>query len=130
MRPFMDDDFILSTDTARKLYHGYAEKMPIFDFHCHLSIKEIYEDKRFASITEAWLGGDHYKWRLLRQWGVDESYITGDRSDWEKFLKFAEVIPYAIGNPIYHWTHLELRRFFGITETLSPETGSRTPAVE
>ena len=122
MRPFLDDDFILRTDTARELYHGYAEKMPIFDFHCHLNIREIYEDRKFRSITEAWLGGDHYKWRLLRQWGVDESYITGDRDDWEKFLKFAEVIPYAIGNPIYHWTHLELRRFFGITDTLSPET--------
>ena len=122
MKRFMDDDFILTTETAGMLYHGYAEKMPIFDFHCHLNIKEIYEDKRFSSITEAWLGGDHYKWRLLRQWGVDESYITGGRSDWEKFEKFAEVIPYAIGNPIYHWTHLELQRFFGISETLSPAT--------
>lgn len=122
MKKFMDKDFILETETAQKLYHEYAADMPIFDFHCHLNVQEIYEDKKFRSITEAWLGGDHYKWRLMRQLGVDESYITGDKSDWEKFSKFAEVMPYAIGNPIYHWTHLELQRFFGIEEQLSPET--------
>ena len=122
MKKFMDKDFILETETAQKLYHEYAADMPIFDFHCHLNVQEIYEDKKFRSITEAWLGGDHYKWRLMRQLGVDESYITGDKSDWEKFAKFAEVMPYAIGNPIYHWTHLELQRFFGIDEQLSPET--------
>ncbi len=118
----MDKDFILETETASRLYHEYAADMPIFDFHCHLNVKEIYEDKKFRNITEAWLGGDHYKWRLMRQLGVDESYITGDKSDWEKFEKFAEVMPYAIGNPIYHWTHLELQRFFGIYDLLSPAT--------
>ncbi len=122
MKKFMDKDFILETETASKLYHDYAADMPIFDFHCHLNVQEIYEDKKFRSITEAWLGGDHYKWRLMRQLGVDESYITGDKSDWEKFEKFAEVMPYAIGNPIYHWTHLELQRFFGIYDLLSPAT--------
>ena len=122
MKKFMDKDFILETETASKLYHEYAADMPIFDFHCHLNVKEIYEDKKFRNITEAWLGGDHYKWRLMRQLGVDESYITGDKSDWEKFEKFAEVMPYAIGNPIYHWTHLELQRFFGIYDLLSPAT--------
>ena len=122
MKKFMDKDFILETETASRLYHEYAADMPIFDFHCHLNVKEIYEDKKFRNITEAWLGGDHYKWRLMRQLGVDESYITGDKSDWEKFEKFAEVMPYAIGNPIYHWTHLELQRFFGIYDLLSPAT--------
>ncbi|MCM1042670.1 MAG: glucuronate isomerase [Corallococcus sp.] len=122
MKKFMDKDFLLETETAKKLYHGYAEKMPIFDFHCHLSCEEIYKDKQFRSITEAWLGGDHYKWRLLRELGIDESYITGDKSDYDKFLKYAEVIPYAIGNPLYHWTHLELKKFFGIDKVLSMET--------
>ncbi|MBE6625804.1 MAG: glucuronate isomerase [Ruminococcaceae bacterium] len=122
MKKFMDKDFILETETASKLYHEYASDMPIFDFHCHLNVSEIYEDKKFRNITEAWLGGDHYKWRLMRQLGIDESYITGDKSDWEKFEKFAEVMPYAIGNPIYHWTHLELKRFFGIDDLLSPAT--------
>jgi len=122
MKKFMDKDFILETESASKLYHEYASDMPIFDFHCHLNVSEIYEDKKFRNITEAWLGGDHYKWRLMRQLGIDESYITGDKSDWEKFEKFAEVMPYAIGNPIYHWTHLELKRFFGIDDLLSPAT--------
>lgn len=125
MKEFLDKDFILDNETAKILYHDYAEKMPIFDFHCHLSCREIYEDKKFRSITEAWLGGDHYKWRLMREAGVDESYITGDKSDFEKFQKYAEVIPYTIGNPIYHWTHLELRRFFGINDILSPKTAEK-----
>ena len=125
MKQFLDKDFILETETASKLYHEYAETMPIFDFHCHLSIAEIYEDKKFRSITEAWLGGDHYKWRLMRELGVDESYITGDKPDYEKFVKYAEVMPYAIGNPIYHWTHLELQRFFGINDILSPATAKK-----
>ena len=125
MKEFLNDDFLLDTETAKILYHDYAEKMPIFDFHCHLSCREIYEDKKFRSITEAWLGGDHYKWRLLREFGVDESYVTGDKPDREKFRKYAEIIPYTIGNPIYHWTHLELRRFFGIYDILSPETADK-----
>lgn len=125
MKEFLDNDFLLETETAKTLYHTYAEKMPIFDFHCHLSCQEIYENKKFRSITEVWLGGDHYKWRLMRELGVDESYITGDKSDWEKFEKYAEVMPYTIGNPIYHWTHLELRRFFGIYDILSPRTAKK-----
>ncbi len=125
MKQFLDENFLLETKTAEKLYHGYAEQMPIFDFHCHLPIAEIYQDKHYRSITEIWLGGDHYKWRLMREMGIDERYITGDASDWEKFLKYAEVIPYAIGNPIYHWTHLELQRFFGIYDILSPSTARK-----
>ena len=122
MKNFMDKDFVLKNQTAVTLYHNYAENMPIFDFHCHLPIEEIYNDRKFANITECWLGGDHYKWRLMRELGVDESYITGDKDPFEKFMKYAEVMPYAIGNPIYHWTHLELQRYFDIQETLSPKT--------
>lgn len=122
MKKFMDKDFVLRNETAKTLYHDYAENMPIFDYHCHLPIQEIYEDRKFANITECWLGGDHYKWRLMREMGVDESYITGDKDDYEKFLKYAEVMPYAIGNPIFHWTHLELQRYFDINEILSPKT--------
>lgn len=127
MKKFLDKDFLLETETAKTLYHEYAEKMPIFDFHCHLSPKEIYEDKKYRSLEEVWIGGgadhfgDHYKWRLMREAGVEEKYITGDASDYEKFLKFAEMMPYAIGNPIYHWSHLELQRFFGIDTILCPE---------
>lgn len=122
MKPFMDENFMLNNETAVKLYHEYAKDMPIFDFHCHLSPKEIAEDKRYKNITEVWLGGDHYKWRAMRSNGVDEKYITGDASDKEKFMKWAETIPYCIGNPLYHWTHLELKRYFGIDKLLSPET--------
>ena len=122
MKKFMDKDFVLKNPTAVTLYENYAKDMPIFDYHCHLSVEEIYNDKQFASITECWLGGDHYKWRLMREMGVDESYITGKKGDYEKFMKYAEVMPYAIGNPIYHWTHLELRRYFGIEDILSPST--------
>lgn len=125
MKEFMGNDFLLNTETAKKLYHNYAAKMPIYDYHCHLSPKEIYENKEFKNLTEAWLGGDHYKWRALRAYGVDEAYITGDKSDYEKFLKWAEVVPYTIGNPLYHWTHLELRRYFGIDTLLSPETAEQ-----
>ncbi|HYF81654.1 MAG TPA: glucuronate isomerase [Clostridia bacterium] len=122
MRKFMDQDFLLFNDTAKILYNNYAEKMPICDFHCHLSPKEIAEDKRYKNITELWLGGDHYKWRVLRSNGVDESFITGNKPDKEKFLKWAEAVPDTIGNPVYHWTHLELKRFFGIDKLLSPDT--------
>lgn len=122
MKKFMDKDFVLTNETAKTLYHDYAENMPIFDYHCHLPIQEIYEDRKFSNITECWLGGDHYKWRLMREMGVDESYITGDKDDYEKFLKYAEVMPYAIGNPIFHWTHLELQRYFDINKILSPKT--------
>ncbi len=122
MKEFLSRDFLLDGEAARRLYYEHAEKMPIFDFHCHLSPKEIYEDKTYRSLTEVWLGGDHYKWRLMREAGVAEELVTGDAPDREKFKAYAAVMPYAIGNPIYAWTHLELRRFFGIDQILSPET--------
>lgn len=122
MKKFMDDNFLLESETAEKLYHKYAKEMPIYDYHCHLSPKEIYEDKKFRNITEAWLGGDHYKWRAMRSNGVEEKYITGDSEDYDKFMAWARTLPKAIGNPLYHWTHLELQRYFGIRETLSEKT--------
>lgn len=122
MKDFMNDDFLLENGTAVSLYHQYAKDMPIFDYHCHLSPKEIAENKQYRNITELWLGGDHYKWRAIRSNGIDEAYITGSASDKEKFLKWAETMPYCIGNPLYHWTHLELRRYFGINDLLSSET--------
>ena len=122
MRKFMGDDFLLSTETAQKIFDKGARNTPIFDWHCHLSPKEIYENKPFENITQVWLGGDHYKWRAMRGCGVEEKYITGDASDYEKFMKWAESLPYCIGNPLYHWTHLELQRYFGIYEPLSAKT--------
>lgn len=122
MKNFMDTDFLLETDTARKLYHDHAAKMPIIDYHCHLDPAMIADDHRFSSITELWLGGDHYKWRAMRSNGVDEHYITGTASDWEKFEKWAETMPYCFRNPLYHWTHLELKTAFGINKRLNPET--------
>ena len=126
MKQFLDRDFLLSNEVSKKLFFEHAEKLPIIDYHCHLSPKEIYEDKKFNTITEVWLGsngvGDHYKWRLMREMGIDESYITGDKPDYERFFKFAEAMPYFLGNPMYHWCHLELQRFFGITKTLSAST--------
>ena len=119
MKPFMNEDFLLGTETARKLYHDHAEKMPVIDYHYHINPMEIYEDKRYDTITEVWLGGDHYKWRAMRSCGVPERYITGDATPAEKFQKWAETIPNLIGNPLYHWTHLELQRYFGITEPLT-----------
>ena len=122
MKAFMDQDFLLNTETARILYHEAAKDCPIIDYHCHLSPKEIWEDIRYDSITQVWLGGDHYKWRLMRSAGVPEKYITGDADDHEKFLKFAAVVGRAVGNPIYHWSHLELRRFFGYEGVLNEST--------
>lgn len=122
MKPFMDKNFLLTNGTAETLYHEYAKDMPIFDYHCHLSPKEIAENKRYKNITEIWLGGDHYKWRAMRAYGVDERYITGDAPDKEKFMNWAETMPQCIGNPLYHWTHQELRAYFGIDKLLSPET--------
>lgn len=122
MRKFMCDDFLLETETAKKLYHDFAKDMPIFDYHCHLSPKEIAENKSYSSITEIWLGGDHYKWRGMRSNGVSEDFITGDKPAREKFERWAETVPNTIGNPLYHWTHLELKRYFNIEETLSPKT--------
>ena len=122
MKPFLDKDFLLSTETAKHLYHDVAADLPIIDYHCHLDPKEIYEDRRFENITRVWLGGDHYKWRLMRSAGVEERYITGDASDREKFQKWAETLSLAIGNPLYHWSHLELRRYFGYEGALSGDT--------
>ena len=122
MKAFMDKDFLLFNDTAKKLYHEHAATMPIFDWHCHLSPKEIYENKQPADITELWLSGDHYKWRAMRSCGIDEKYITGDASSYEKFKAWAKAMPYCIGNPLYHWTHLELQRYFDIYEPLSEKT--------
>ena len=121
MKPFMDENFLLQTETAKKLYHQHAAKMPIFDYHCHINPKDIAEDRKFNSITEIWLAGDHYKWRAMRTNGINERYCTGDASDWEKFEKWAETVPQALRNPLYHWTHLELKKFFGINEVLSPK---------
>ncbi|MBV4438324.1 glucuronate isomerase [Clostridium tyrobutyricum] len=118
MKKFMDENFLLSTPTAVKLFHDYAKDMPIIDYHCHLSPKEIYENKKFKNITEAWLYGDHYKWRAMRINGIDEKYITGDANDYDKFLAWAKTLSIAIGNPLYSWTHLELQRYFGIYDTL------------
>ena len=126
MRPFMDEDFLLSTPTAKHLYHDFAEHMPIFDYHCHLSPKEIAEDIQFRNVGYLFLGGDHYKWRGMSACGVDDKYIRGDASDWEKFLAYAKVMPRLLGNPLYHWTHLELKRVFGITEPLNEKTA---PAI-
>ena len=122
MKNFIHEDFLLQTETARNLFHNHAEVLPIIDYHCHLNPKEIAEDHQFKSITELWLGGDHYKWRLLRANGVNEKYITGDATDWEKFEKWAETIPYTMRNPMYHWTHLELKRVFNIDNLLNTES--------
>ena len=122
MKKFMDRDFLLSTPTAQKLFHEYAENTPVLDYHCHINPKEIAEDRVFDNITQVWLGGDHYKWRFMRSCGVEEKYITGDASDYEKFEKWAECLSHAIGNPLYHWSHLELQRYFGYEGTLSKKT--------
>ncbi|GET23780.1 glucuronate isomerase [Prolixibacter sp. NT017] len=122
MKPFLGEDFLLETDTARQLYHEHAAKMPIFDYHCHISPKEIAENKSFRNLTEIWLYGDHYKWRAMRTNGVDERYCTGDATDEEKFMKWAETVPYTLRNPLYHWTHLELKKPFGINKILNEKT--------
>jgi len=115
-------EFLLQSELASRLYHEHAERQPIIDYHCHLSPKMIADDYRFKSITELWLGGDHYKWRAMRANGVNERFITGDASDWEKFEKWAETVPYTLRNPLYHWTHMELRSAFGINKVLNPQT--------
>ena len=121
MKPFMDENFLLQTETAQKLYHEHAAKMPIIDYHCHLIPQMVADNKRFESIAQIWLMGDHYKWRAMRSNGVNERFCTGkDTTDWEKFEKWAETVPYTFRNPLYHWTHLELKTAFGITETLNP----------
>ncbi|GAB2698759.1 uronate isomerase [Hymenobacter frigidus] len=125
MKPFLSADFLLKTATARTLYHEYAKPMPIIDYHNHLLPDQIAGDKQFENITQIWLSGDHYKWRAMRANGVSERYITGDASDWEKFEKWAETVPYTLRNPLYHWTHLELQRYFGITELLNKDSARR-----
>ena len=134
MKPFMDKDFLLTNDTAKHLYHDYACSLPLADYHCHLSPKEIYEDRRFNNIVEVWLGGknpdgsyfgDHYKWRMMRSHGIDEEYITGAKDPYERFVKLAEALEMAIGNPMYHWCHLELQQFFGVYEPLTVESAPR-----
>jgi len=120
---FINDYFLLQTETARHLYHEYAAKMPIYDYHCHIPVKQIADDARFENITQAWLYGDHYKWRAMRTNGVDERYCTGNATDWEKFQMWAKTVPFCLRNPLYHWTHMELKRPFGISDKLlCPQT--------
>ena len=118
MTDFLSEDFLLSNDVARRLYHQFASAQPILDYHCHLSPRDLAENRRFANLFEIWLEGDHYKWRAMRANGVPEKYITGDATPYEKFLAWARTVPYTLRNPLYHWTHLELQRYFGITELL------------
>ncbi len=122
MKPFLDDNFLLQSDSAIRLYHEYAKDMPIYDYHCHLSPAEIAEDRKYENLSQIWLNGDHYKWRAMRTNGITENLITGKATDSEKFEAWAETVPYTIGNPLYHWTHLELQRYFGITDLLSTST--------
>lgn len=122
MKPFLDENFLLQTRTAQRLYHEFAASMPIIDYHNHLPPQQIAEDHQFENLTQIWLSGDHYKWRAMRANGVPETYCTGDASDWEKFEKWAETVPYTLRNPLYHWTYLELQRYFAIKELLSPKT--------
>ncbi|MCR5486242.1 MAG: glucuronate isomerase [Lachnospiraceae bacterium] len=124
MKAFMDRDFLLDTESARRLYREYADmkKIPVLDYHCHINPQEIYEDRKYDNIAQVWLGGDHYKWRQMRTMGVEEKYVTGDASDREKFQKWAETLPKLIGNPLYHWSHLELRYYFGYEGNLNGDT--------
>ena len=126
MKKFMDKNFLLNNKVSKKLFHEYAKDMPIYDYHCHLSPKEIYEDKKYKNITEIWLYGDHYKWRFMRSMGMPEELCSGPASDYDRFMAYAKCVQFAIGNPLYHWTHLELQRFFGINEYL---TEKNAPAI-
>ena len=130
MKAFMDKDFLLDTETAKKLYHEHAENMPIIDYHCHLPPKEIYEDKKFRNLTEVWLGagdrfGDHYKWRALRARGYEEDSISGPDDDYKKYMQFVESMPYFVGNPLYLWSHLEMQRYFGINDVICPKNAEK-----
>ena len=122
MKPFLNEDFLLDTETARRLYHEHAAHLPIIDYHCHLPPAQIASDHQFETLTHIWLDGDHYKWRAMRTNGVPERYCTGEASAWEKFEKWAETVPYTMMNPLYHWTHMELKRPFGIDTLLAPTT--------
>jgi len=121
MKKFLDENFLLKTKTAQRLYHEYARDMPVIDYHCHLPPQQIADDLQFENLTQCWLSGDHYKWRAMRTNGVSEEYCTGTKSDWEKFQKWSETIPYTLRNPLYHWTHLELQRYFGVHDVLNPD---------
>lgn len=123
---FMDEDFLLTNQTAKTLFHDYAKDMPIIDYHCHLSPQEIYENKTYRNLTDVWLGGDHYKWRAMRANGIEEQYVTGGASDYDKFLAYARTMPVMLGNPLYHWSHLELRRYFGVADILNERSA---PAI-
>lgn len=125
MKKFIDENFLLTNPTAEKLYHEYAKQMPVIDYHCHLPQQQIAEDKNFENLTQIWLYGDHYKWRAMRTNGVEEKYCTGNASDEEKFLKWAETVPYTLRNPLYHWTHLELQRYFDVHEILNPSSAKK-----
>jgi len=125
MKKFLDENFLLDTETAKKLYHGFAKQMPVIDYHCHLPVEQIAADINFENLTQIWLYGDHYKWRAMRINGVEESYCTGDKSDYEKFEKWAETVPYTLRNPLYHWTHLELQRYFDVHDILSSRTAKK-----
>ncbi|MBS1747957.1 MAG: glucuronate isomerase [Bacteroidetes bacterium] len=125
MKQFLDNDFLLTSSTAKLLFHDYAKSMPVIDYHCHLSPKEIADDVNFKNLTQAWLYGDHYKWRAMRANGVDERFITGDATDWEKFEQWAATVPYTLRNPLYHWTHLELQRYFNIQSVVNPQSAKK-----
>ena len=125
MKNFLDADFLLQTETAKKLYHDFAKQMPVIDYHCHLPVQQIADDINFKNLTQIWLYGDHYKWRAMRTNGVPESFITGDKSDYEKFEKWAETVPYTLRNPLYHWTHIELQRYFGVHELLTADSAKK-----
>ncbi|MBI2284855.1 MAG: glucuronate isomerase [Bacteroidetes bacterium] len=125
MKKFLDEDFLLSNQTAKQLYHGYAAGMPIIDYHCHLPPQQIANDHQFQNLSEIWLAGDHYKWRAMRTNGIDENYCTGNKTDWEKFEQWAATVPYTLRNPLYHWTHLELQRYFGIHEILDSSSARK-----
>ncbi len=122
---FLTDDFLLTTQTSKELYHGVAAKMPIYDYHCHIDAKDIYEDRKFENLADIWLSGDHYKWRIMRSNGISENYITGNSSPREKFQKFAQCLPKCIGNPMYHWCHLELKNYFGFDGVLNGDTAQQ-----
>ncbi len=125
MEKFLDQNFLLQNNAAKKMYHEFAGEMPIIDYHCHLPVQQIADNINFENLTQIWLYGDHYKWRAMRTNGVDESYVTGDKTDFEKFEKWAETVPYTLRNPLYHWTHLELQRYFDVHEVLNPESAKR-----
>src|SRR5271154_3173731 len=125
MKKFLDENFLLRSETAKHLYHEFAAAMSIIDYHCHLSPEQIANDTQFKNLTQLWLSGDHYKWRAMRANGVAEIFCTGNKSDYEKFQKWAQTVPYTLRNPLYHWTHLELQRYFDISETLNQESAKK-----